>query len=141
VGIPGFLEQPAPRVLPSQRITVLQVYGSLFFAGAKNLEEMLPIAENTTHAAIILGMRGRTEIGSTFIGVLRRYAEMLRARNSKLLLVGVDAAVLNQLERTGLLAIIGEENVFLATPQLGEALNAAIDAANAWLDKTDASQL
>jgi SulP family sulfate permease len=137
----GFpVEQPAPRVLPSQRITVLQVYGSLFFAGAKNLEEMLPIAENTTHAAIILGMRGRTEIGSTFVGVLRRYAETLRAHDSKLLLVGVDAAVLNQLERTGLLALIGQEHVFPATAQLGEALNAAVDAANAWLDQADESR-
>jgi SulP family sulfate permease len=137
----GFpVEQPAPRVLPSHRITVLQVYGSLFFAGAKNLEEMLPIAENTTHAAIILGMRGRAEIGSTFVGVLRRYAETLRAHNSKLMLAGVDAAVLNQLERTGLLAIIGAENVFPATAQLGEALNAAVDGANAWLGQADESQ-
>jgi SulP family sulfate permease len=55
----GFpVEQPAPRALPSHRITVLQVYGSLFFAAAKNLEEMLPTAENTTRAVIILGLRG-----------------------------------------------------------------------------------
>jgi hypothetical protein len=44
------------------------------------------------------------------------------------------------LTRTGLLAIIGEENVFPATPQLGEALNAAVDAANAWLDQADESR-
>jgi len=136
----GFpVEQPAPRVLPSHRLTMLQVYGSLFFAAAKNLEEMLPSVENTTNAVIILGLRGRTEIGSTFVGVLRRYAETLRAHDSKLLLVGVDAAVLSQLERTGLLAILGPENVFPATAQLGEALNAAVDAANAWLDQEDAN--
>jgi SulP family sulfate permease len=137
----GFpVEQPAPSALPSHRLTALQVYGSLFFAGAKNLEEKLPSLENTTNAVIILGLRGRTEIGSTFVGVLRRYAETLRTRNSKLLLVGVDAAVLNQLARTGLLNEIGEENVFPATPQLGEALNAAVDAASAWLDQADANK-
>ncbi len=136
----GFpVEQPAPSALPSHRLTVLQVYGSLFFAAAKNLEEMLPAAENTTKAVIILGLRGRTEIGSTFVGVLRRYAETLRAHDSRLMLVGVDAAVLSQLERTGLLAIIGEGNVFPATAQLGEALNAAVDAANAWLEQDDAN--
>lgn len=53
--------------------------------------------------------------------------------------MGVDAAVLNQLERTGLLAIIGKDNVFPATAQLGEALNAAVDAANAWLGQQDES--
>jgi SulP family sulfate permease len=133
----GFpVEQPAPSALPSRRLTVLQVYGSLFFAGAKNLEEMLPSVENTTRAAVILGLRGRTEIGSTFVGVLRRYAETLRAHDSRLLLVGVDAAVLSQLERTGLLAIIDKENVFLATPQLGEAMNQAVAVANAWLGQT-----
>jgi hypothetical protein len=38
------------------------------------------------------------------------------------------------------LRIIGEENVFLATPQLGEAMNAAVAAANGWLDQADANQ-
>lgn len=137
----GFpVERPAPRALPSHRITLLQVYGSLFFAAAKNLEEMLPTVENTQRAVIILSLRGRSEIGSTFVNVLRRYAGILRAHDSRLMLVGVDAAVLNQLTRTGLLAIIGEENVFLATPQLGEAMNAAVAAANGWLDQADANQ-
>jgi hypothetical protein len=31
------------------------------------------------------------------------------------------------------LTLIGEENVFLATPQLGEAMNRAVEAAHAWL--------
>ncbi|MCL4829566.1 MAG: STAS domain-containing protein [Caldilinea sp.] len=131
----GFpVEQPAPSVLPSRRLTVLQVYGSLFFAAAKNLEEMLPAAENTTRAAVILTLRGRTEIGSTFVTVLRRYNQTLHAHDGNLFLAGVDEAVHNQLAKTGLLKEIGEANVFPATPQLGEALNTAIDAANAWLD-------
>ena len=32
-----------------------------------------------------------------------------------------------------MLKVIGEENVFVATPQLGAALNQAVAAANAWL--------
>jgi hypothetical protein len=34
--------------------------------------------------------------------------------------------------------VIGEENVFVATPQLGEALNQAVTVANAWLDRAPA---
>ena len=47
--IPGGLpeEQPAPKELPSRQLTMLQVYGSLFFAAAKNLEDMLPAVDNT----------------------------------------------------------------------------------------------
>lgn len=132
----GFpLEVPAPGALPSHRLTLLQVYGSLFFAAAKNLEQMLPSVDNTDRAVVALALRGRTEIGSTFITVLRRYAEALHARNSRLMLVGIDAAVYGLLDKTGLLKLIGKENVFLATPQVGEAMNQAIAAANAWLDQ------
>jgi hypothetical protein len=34
-----------------------------------------------------------------------------------------------------MLKVIGEENVFVATPQLGAALNQAVAAATEWLDK------
>ena len=131
----GFpLEQPAPRRLPSDRLTVLHVYGSLFFAAAKNMEEMLPEVGATTHAAVAINLRGKSEVGSTFVTVLQRYAEALQARHSKLMLVGVDPDVRDQLAKTGILKVIGDENVFLATPQLGTALNQAVAAARAWLD-------
>ena len=42
----GFpLEAPAPRKLPSNQLTLLHIYGSLFFAAAKSVEEMLPDVE------------------------------------------------------------------------------------------------
>jgi SulP family sulfate permease len=132
--VDGFpVERPAPRELPSRQFTMLQIYGSLFFAAATSLEEMLPSVDNTTRAVVALGLRGRDEIGSTFVAVLQRYAETLQARDSKLMLVGVDPRVLDQLARTGLLRLIGEENVFLATPQVGEAMNQAAAAAHTWL--------
>jgi SulP family sulfate permease len=49
------------------------------------------------------------------------------------MLVGVDPIVRDQLAKTGVLMSIGAENVFVATPQLGEALNQAVAEANAWL--------
>ena len=51
----------------------------------------------------------------------------------KLMLVGVDPLVREQLAKTGVLALIGDDSVFVATPQLGEALNQAVAAATAWL--------
>jgi anti-anti-sigma regulatory factor len=65
--------------------------------------------------------------------VLQRYATALQHSDSKLMLVGVDEAVREQLAKTGVLKLIGEENVFLATPQLGEAMNRAVAAASVWL--------
>jgi len=80
-----------------------------------------------------INLRGKSEIGSTFVTVLQRYALALKARQSKLMLVGVDPLVREQLAKTGVLALIGDENVFVATPQLGEAFNQAVKSANAWL--------
>jgi SulP family sulfate permease len=130
----GFpLEQPAPRQLPSHQLTILHVYGSLFFAAAKSMEEMLPDASNASHAVVAINLRGKSEIGSTFVTVLQHYARRLQAHGSKLMLVGVDPAVRDQLAKTGVLKDIGDENVFVATPQLGVALNQAVAAATAWL--------
>ena len=132
----GFpVEQPAPRQLPSNRLTLLFIYGSLFFAAAKNLEAMLPAVDDATHAVVAISLRGQGEVGSTFVTVLQRYATALHARNSTLMLVGVEAAVRDQLARTRVLHLIGEENVFLATPQLGAAMNQAVAAARFWLEQ------
>ena len=137
----GFpLEQPAPRRLPGRQFTLLNVYGSLFFAAAKNLEEMLPEVGDADHAVVAIILRGRSEIGSTFVTVLQRYAQVLQDHDSKLMLVGVDPAVRDQLAQTGVLKLIGEENVFVATPQIGEALNQAVAAATTWLDQTPADK-
>ena len=87
--MPGGLpeERPIPET-SQQRVHHAEVYGSLFFAAAKNLEEMLPAVDQTTHAVVAIGLRGKSEIGSTFITVLQRYAQALQAHDSKLMLVG-----------------------------------------------------
>ena len=133
--VPGGLpeERPAPKELPSNQLTLLWVQGSLFFAAAKAVEELLPAVDQTDHAVVAIGLRGKSEIGSTFITVLQRYTQALQSRNSKLLLVGVDPSVRSQLAKTGVLALIGAENVFIATPQIGGAMNRAVAAAHAWL--------
>jgi sulfate permease, SulP family len=130
----GFpIEIAPPKQLPSHQLTLLQIYGSLFFAAAKSVEEMLPAVDQTRHAVVGIGLRGQGEIGSTFITVLQRYAQALQGRDSKLMLIGVSPEMRVQLAKTGVLKLIGEENVFMATPQLGTAMNLAVAAAQAWL--------
>jgi SulP family sulfate permease len=130
----GFpIEQPPPARLPSGQLTVLHIYGSLFFAAAKSIEEMLPAVGDAERAVVAVNLRGKGEIGSTFVTVLQRYAQALHARQGKLMLVGVDPQLRDQLAKTGVLGLIGADNVFVATPQIGEALNQAVAAANQWL--------
>ncbi len=131
----GFpMEQPAPRELQSRRVTALQPYGSLFYAAARTFEENLPAAERARQAAVIFLFRGYDEFGSTMIGVLDRYARTLQGNGGRLLLAGVSKSVLAQLERTGLIRLIGRDNVFLEQPQWGAAANQALETAEAWLE-------
>jgi SulP family sulfate permease len=109
------IEQPAPATLASNQITLLNAYGSLFFAGARNLEENLPQVEDARNAVVILSLRGHTELGSTFIGVLERYVQALRAQGNTLMLVSVSPGVYEQLAETELLTVLSAEHVFVAS--------------------------
>jgi len=134
----GFpIEQPAPAELPSQKITMLFPYGSLFYAAAKTLEDNLPAAENSWKAVVIFLLRGYDEFGSTMIGVLDRYTRTVQDHDGKVMLAGISEGVLSQLERTGLLTLIGEENIFMAQKEFGVAANQAYESAQNWLEAVD----
>jgi SulP family sulfate permease len=134
VGEAGWpVERPAPTQLESGRVTVLFVYGNLFYAAASTLEDSLPSVEGTRRAVVILLLRGYEDVGSTVNEVFRRYTEALQASSGKLILAGVAPGLQDQLQRTGMLDLIGQENVFLATETIGEAGNAALRAATDWL--------
>lgn len=127
------VERPAPSQLKSTQVTVLFVYGNLFYAAADTFEKNLPAVEGSQRAVVILLLRGYEDIGSTVNEVLRRYTQALQANAGKLILAGVAPSLRQQLQRTALLDMIGEENIFMATETIGEAANAAVRAAQEWL--------
>jgi SulP family sulfate permease len=128
-----FVEGEVPEALPSREIVVIQPIGSLFFAGVAELEEHLPKVGQAQGTAVIIRLRDRDEVGSTFIRTIQRYAESLQAGGNVLMLEGLSEKVLEQIERTDLLDLIGQENVFLGQPQHGASLRQALAAAQAWL--------
>jgi SulP family sulfate permease len=127
-----FAEGEVPEVLPSGEIVVLQPIGSLFFAGVAELEEHLPKVGEAQGTTVIVRLRDRDEVGSTFIRTIQRYTESLQAGGNLLMLEGLSKKVLEQLERTDLLDLIGEENVFRGQKQHGASLRQALAAAEAW---------
>ena len=138
----GFpLERPAPAQLPSHKITMLYPYGSLFYAAAKTLEENLPAPEDTWKAVVIFLLRGYDEFGSTMIGVLDRYTRTVQDHGGKVMLVGLSEGVLSQLERTGLLELIGKENIFMAQEEFGIAANQAFESAQNWLEVVENQEI
>jgi SulP family sulfate permease len=125
--------QAPPAELPDERVTVLYSWGSLFFAGARAVEALLPQAKEAKRAVVILRLHGRMQIRSTFIIVLERYAQRLQANGGKLILSGVREKVKEQLDRTETTETIPNEDIFMATNKLGASTKAAIKAAEAWL--------
>jgi SulP family sulfate permease len=129
------VEGEPPAEVPGRQVTILVPYSSLFFAAAPVFNAQLPaVTESSRHAVVILGLRGETDVGSTFLEVLKRYAAALRQQESRLMLVGVDPRVMRQMERTGVLAAIGPAQVFPVEEHVGLALQNALEAAESWID-------
>lgn len=105
-------EVDPPRTLASDAVTVLNVYGSLFFAGARTLGEALPDPDDATHPVVVLRMRGRTQVGATLIDVLDEYADELANRGGRLYLAGVDADVASVLKHAHKLEIGEDVQIF-----------------------------
>ena len=69
-------------------------------------------------------------------GVLERYVRTIQKNQGLVMLSGVSENIVQQMERTGLLKLIGRENVFIAQAQWGIAASQAYEADEAWLTKT-----
>ena len=129
----GFAEGELPEELPSQEITILQPIGNLFFAGVAELEEKLPEVGSAQGSVVIFRLRDRDEVGSTFIRTIEHYTRDLQDHGNMLMITGISQDVMEQLERTELLDLIGEKNIFLGQARFGAALGEAVAAAEAWM--------
>ena len=114
VGQGRFAEEEPPERLPDDEVTIIDIYGSVFYAATEALDAKLPEVAGTHRAVLVLRLRGRGELGSSVIALLRRWAGQLQEGDGALLLAGVGPKMGDQLERTGLAELLGSENIFPA---------------------------
>jgi len=116
--VPGadasYRELDAPARLPDEEVTILDIYGSIFYAAADVIAEKLPEVRGSRRAVLVLRLRGRGEVGSSAIGLFRRYAEDLQSGGGALLLAGIGREMGDQLQRTGLADLLGGDAIFPA---------------------------
>ena len=129
-----FEEHPAPATLTSEHVTILDVYGSLLYAGARTLQARLPDPGEARSPVVVLRLRRRTSLGSTFIKVVGDYADKLAERDGRLYLTGLEPSLTERLVRTGQVEH-GPVRTFEATPIVGESTQRAYLDAEAWLVK------
>ena len=128
-------EVDAPVDVPPGEVVLLQPYGSLFFASAPIFEEKLPnVADETHNSVVVLRLRGRSDLGSTFMDVLLRYAEALRERDSKLVLVSADENIHEQLAVARVTSVVGSQNIYTSDEWVGRTFKQAYRDAVEWVE-------
>ena len=132
IGLP--IEQDSPSEVPPKKTLILVPYGSLFFAATDAFEKELPkVTEETRHSVVILNLRQRNELGSTFLEVLKRYAEELQQHESRLVLAEVDKETMAQFEKTGYIDVFGFENIFPSSERIFQSIREAQHEAGKWI--------
>jgi sulfate permease, SulP family len=127
-------ETDPPVRLPAEEVVILQPHGSLFFAAAPVFEAALPALTDTSrHSVVIVRLRGRSDLGTTFMDVLYRYAKGLAALGSKLVIVSANKRIQEQLAVTGITDVIGSENLYTGDERVGATLKRAHADAMAWI--------
>jgi SulP family sulfate permease len=128
------IERAAPTTIPPRSVTVLVPYGSLFYAAATSFEEKLPKPDaRTSHAVVIINLHARTDLGSTFMRTIDRYAEDLKNHDCRLMLAEVDPSLREQLARAGIVDSISRRSIFLQTEEVAGSLYDAYAAAQEWV--------
>ncbi len=127
------VQAPAPTTLPSREVTLLDVYGSLLFAGARTLQARVPDPAGSELPVVVLRLRGRTTLGATAFIVLADYAERLRSAGGHLFLSGVEPDLLDQLQKSHRVDLQDAVTVVPASDAILESTQQAYDDAEAWL--------
>ena len=90
---------------------------------------------------MILNLRQHDELGSTFLGMLERYADNLRDHDSKLMLAEVGPRLYGQLPEDRQAADAQGPQRVPATPtQSGQSVIEALDAAEEWIEARDSDR-
>lgn len=128
------VEADPPVDVPAHEVVVLQPYGSLFFAAAPVFETALPnVVPTSKGSVVILRLRGRSDLGTTFMDVLFRYAVALRDNGSRLVIVSANERIQEQLAVTGITDVVGPDGVYPSDERLGVTVTRAYEDAAAWV--------
>ena len=123
-----------PPTVPAGEVTVLQPYGSLFFASAPIFRAQLPkVDEDSSPAVVVLRFRGIDQLALSILDVLRDYARELDAVGSRLVLVVSSDRVVGQLQDVGLTTLLGPDAVYRGGEWLGETVRQAYDDGRRWI--------
>ncbi len=127
-----------PEHIPNDQVTVLGYLGAGIFAELERIDQHWPSIDQTRHAVVVLEVRTIPDVPSaTLVEAFGRWADRLAERDSRLILAGVDPALVATLKHSGLADRSGEHDIVPATGVLLEALETACASGRSWLASRD----
>lgn len=111
---------------------MLDVYGHLFYAGARTLERRLPSPRGAENPVVVLRLRGHSTVGATLVDVLAHYADELQRAGGRLYLTGISENVRRQLEHMKKLQLSGPVRVYEASSVRGESTRRTYTRSHGW---------
>lgn len=123
----NIVELSGQRTPSCPKMRILQVDGQLFFGSASEIQAALEDAYLDPDAElIVLRVRRALGLDVTIASLIGQAASRLAAAGRRLVLVGVQPEARELLERVGVLAILGADNVYPPSEQLFGGLGRAI---------------
>ena len=126
-------EIPPPERLEPGSITVMSLAGSAYFASFYRASEAMPDYKDTTGAVMVLQMRNRKFYSLTGLDYITELVNDLKAHGHLVVLSDLEVSQKAELERTGLVAVVGAENIVWRSDVIGEAATEAYAIGTAWL--------
>ena len=116
-------------------ISIIHVEGELFFGAAELFEdEVRRLTRDPNIRVVILRLKNARHLDATAVMALDQLWQFLTANQRLLLISGATPEVMRVLRRGGLLAKMGDENVFPAEDNLTAATRKALLRAQRFLD-------
>ncbi len=129
----GFDEVPFNKA-PASAVAVVNMEGDLYFAAAEDLDYELLRCITPQTRVVVLRMKRLRAVGSTAMAILEHYWELLRERDIRLVVCGIEDELKDVMTGSGLRRKIGEENIFYADNKLLQSTELALARARSICD-------
>lgn len=115
---------------PESEVVTVNMEGDLYFAAAEDLDYELLSCLTPKTRVVILRMKRLRTVGSTAMAILEHFWKVLKQRDIRLVVCGIEEDLKLVMTGSGLRNKIGEQNIFYADNRLFQSTELAL--ARAW---------
>lgn len=119
---------------PESEVVTVNMEGDLYFAAAEDLDYELLSCITPKTRVVILRMKRLRTVGSTAMAILEHFWQILKERDLKLVVCGIEEDLKKVMTGSGLRNRIGEQNIFYADNRLFQSTELALARARSMVE-------